>query len=71
MADPMSDLGCRVLDKDGEQWATLDFREEGYTEAQALERAEYMATNHPKWGPYTVVRVTTETLHTIHALEGK
>ena len=60
-------LGCRVLDKDGDDCTPAAYRDDGMAEWMALGRASYMAIEHPQWAPYTVIRVTTVTLHTIHA----
>lgn len=64
-------LGCHVLDKDGHEWDEIGFTEDGYAEWRAIARAEYLAHEHPQWGPYRVLRVMTETLHTIPAPEAK
>lgn len=68
MTAPINRLGCRVLDKDGEDETLNDY---GTAEWRALERAEYLAGCLPTWGPFRVVDADGVTLHTIHAaLEG-
>ena len=61
-------LGCRVLDKDGDD-ETPRFWEEGLPEWRALRLAQQLALMLPDYAPFRVVDADGVTLHTIHASE--
>ena len=67
MTAPESRLGCRVLDKDGDDWNALAFSDTGYAEWRAVERARRLANHLIDLTPFTIVDADGVTLHTIHA----
>ena len=70
-APDLTRTGCRVLDKDGDDWTALAFLDTGYAEWKALHIAIRNAEFYPDYAPYTVVDADGVTLHTINAPEAK
>ena len=60
-------LGCRVLDKDGNEETPYAWDADGMPEHKALAWAQHLAGVLPDYAPYTVVDADGATLHTIHA----
>lgn len=60
-------LGCRVLDKDGDDETPRGYFTDGMPEYRAIARAVYLIDRLPEWGPYRVTDDCGVTLHTILA----
>ena len=61
---PADRLGCRVLDKDGDDETEIAYGD-GYAEWRAINRARTLAEHFPSLAPLTVTDADGVTLHTI------
>ena len=64
---PTERLGCRVLDKDGDDETPREYDDTGYAEWKAVEVAHWLALSCPEYAPFTVTDADGVTLHTIPA----
>ena len=66
-APDLTRLGCRMLDKDGDDETPNYCDTGGIPEWMAVELANHVATVLPDYAPYSVVDADGVTLHTIPA----